>query len=49
MGRPLDEYRAGIKRWLKRGLLSGTGKGIVSGVTDILFFLSFAVCFCEIK
>ena len=45
MGRPLDEYRAGIKRWLKRGLLSGTGKGIVSGVTDILFFLSFAVCF----
>lgn len=45
MGRPLDENRAGLERWLKRGLLSGTGRGIVSGVTDILFFLSFAVCF----
>lgn len=34
-----------IVRWFGEGIFSGTPRGAVSGVTDILFFLSFIVCY----
>lgn len=34
-----------FERWLGEGLLSGTVAGTVSALTDILFFLSFIVCY----
>lgn len=34
-----------LVRWLGEGILSGTVAGAVRGLTDILFFLSFAFCY----
>ena len=37
--------REAFDRWLGEGIFSGTAKGAVSAVTDVLFYLSFSVCF----
>ena len=37
-GRPFSD-------WLKKGLLSGKISGVVMGVTDLIFYLAFAVCY----
>lgn len=34
-----------FERWLGEGIFSGTARGAVSGITDILFYLSFIVCY----
>ena len=34
-----------FERWLGEGLFSGTAAGTVSALTDILYFLSFIVCY----
>lgn len=34
-----------FERWLGEGIFSGTVRGAVSGATDVLFFLSFIVCY----
>ena len=34
-----------IVRWFGEGIFSGTVRGAVSGLTDILFYLSFIVCY----
>ena len=34
-----------IARWLGEGFFSGSARGAVSALTDVLFFLSFIVCY----